>query len=221
MKYKAVIFDFDYTLVDATQGFVISANYALKEMGFLEKTCEEIRRTIGVTIKDTFGALTKIADEELALRFEQLFTVKANSVMVLNTELFSETKAVLVRLNELGLKVGIVTNKYRYWIEETLNANSIRRLVTAAIGTEDVVCAKPNPEGLLKIIDILEIKKESVIYVGDSYIDAQTAKNAEVDFLGITTGNHTSIDFDWFPNIAVVQHLSELLNYIDKKNSEL
>ena len=51
MKYKAVIFDFDYTLGDCTEGIAASVNHGLKKMGYEAGELEDIRKTIGLSLK--------------------------------------------------------------------------------------------------------------------------------------------------------------------------
>ena len=60
MKYRAVLFDFDYTLGDSTKGIVLSANAALQRMGLEAQSEEAIRRTVGLSLRDTYRALTEI-----------------------------------------------------------------------------------------------------------------------------------------------------------------
>ena len=56
--YKAVIFDFDYTLGDSTNGIVLSINHALEKLGFRVQDTKTIQRTIGLSLKDTLFELT-------------------------------------------------------------------------------------------------------------------------------------------------------------------
>ena len=207
---KAVIFDFDYTLGDSTAGIALSINYAMENLGFEPCGIPEIRHTIGLSLKETFTALTGRADE--AERFAALFREKADEVMTANTVLFPDTVAVLETLREMGFKTGIVTTKYRYRIEQILKKFSAEQLVDVIIGAEDVKADKPAPEGLLAAISIL--KADSVLYVGDSVVDAKTAANAGVDFAAVLTGATAKADFDSYNTICVVEDLTALLHIL-------
>lgn len=90
--FKAIIFDFDYTLGDSTSGVVLSVNYALEKLGFDIKNKEEIRKTIGLSLRDTFSVLTGSDNGEEAEKFSKYFKEKADSVMVDNTELYDDVK---------------------------------------------------------------------------------------------------------------------------------
>lgn len=73
---KAVIFDFDYTLGDSTNGIVLSVNYALEQLGHSVRDVAEIRKTIGLSLKETYLVLTSRRDLDEAEQFAGLFRKK-------------------------------------------------------------------------------------------------------------------------------------------------
>ena len=85
----AIFFDFDYTLGDSTKGIVLSVNFARKKLGYQEKGLEEIKRTVGLSLKETHFALTGKKDEKEALLFSKYFKEEADRVMVDYTELYA------------------------------------------------------------------------------------------------------------------------------------
>lgn len=95
--YQAVIFDFDYTLGDSTGGIELSINYALAAMEYPCQSIDMIKKTIGLSLKDTFEKLTLCKEAEAADRFSELFKQKADEVMVDNTVLYHDTKEILIR----------------------------------------------------------------------------------------------------------------------------
>jgi len=215
LKYDAVIFDFDYTLADATPAIVECTNRALSELGYSERGEEAIKKTVGMILEDMFKALTGVADSGKANRFRSLFRARADLIMADSTVLLPDAIRILSKLKEAGIKTGIVTTKYRYRIEQVLEKYGIACLIDNVIGFEDVENAKPDPEGLLKIIAILKDEKNNVLYVGDSHIDAETAANAVVDFAAITTGTTAREACERYPNVAVTEDLAGLMNFLD------
>ena len=207
MHYKACLFDFDYTLGDATEGIVASMNYAFGQLGLPVQDREAIRKTIGMHLSEAFARLTTLEDPGQAARFQQAFREKADQVMTRCTVLFPEAVPVLRRLRTEGIMTGIVTTKFRYRIVELLEAMQITDLVDVIVGGEDVGRPKPDPEGLLLAIDRLGLPKELVLYTGDSTIDAKTAAAAGVDFVAVTTGTTSREEFAPYPNIRVVHNL--------------
>ncbi len=212
--YKAVIFDFDYTLGDSTNGIVLSVNYALGEMYYMEKSVSEIRRMIGLSLKETFRELTGCLDESAAERFAKLFREKADEVMTDNTVLYDATQDMLSEFKRRGIETGIVTTKFHYRIEAILRKFGAEDLIDVIVGGEDVTCEKPDPEGLLKAVETLGRDKQDVLYVGDSLVDAKTAQSAGVDFAAVLTG--TTKDLSDYYNAVITDDLHGILCFVTK-----
>ncbi|MDR0838187.1 MAG: HAD family hydrolase [Oscillospiraceae bacterium] len=216
MKYSTWIFDFDYTLADATPGIVESMNYALTRLGFAPAEYEEIRKTVGETLENAFFALTNSNDADGARAFHELFVERADVVMTPSTELFADALDVLRKLKISGCKTAIVTSKERYRITESIEKFDMGELIDAVIGYEDVRDAKPAPEGLYAAISALGAAKSETLYVGDTVIDAETAFRAGVDFAAVTTGTTPAGAFDDYPSVAVKSSLRELPEFLEE-----
>lgn len=211
---KAVIFDFDYTLGDTTDGIVLSVNYALEKLGFGMRAEADIRKTVGLSLKDTFIALAGEQNEEHAEAFVKYFREQADLVMVESARLYADTKEVLYRLKKDGYKISIVTTKFRYRIEHILDKFDASHLVDLIVGAEDVKMEKPSPEGLLFAIDSFKLEKDEILYVGDSIVDAKTAENAQAVFAGVLTGTTTADEFKRYRNVFIGERLSDVYNFI-------
>lgn len=207
---QATVFDFDYTLADSSQGCVECTNFAFREMGLAPFSDETICRTIGLSLKDTFSTLTGDQDARRGEEFANLFIRRADQVMVDLTVMYESVAATMMALRESGLRLGIVSTKFRYRIEQVLEREELRQFFDVVIGGEDVAQHKPHPEGLLKAIKVLECSPESLVYVGDSLSDAEVAKRAAVPFVvvlsGVTPGDH----FNNYEPIGRLKDISEL-----------
>jgi phosphoglycolate phosphatase len=210
MKYNTIIFDFDYTLADATIGIVSSFNHAFSKLNIPVCDVESIKKTVGLPIDEAFLQLTNNKNKVLIARFKNLFREKADEVMSKNTVLYDDTVDTLQKLKKDGFNTGIVTTKYRYRIVETLNKHGISDLVDVIVGGEDVPVPKPSPKGLLLAINCLNVQLNNVLYIGDSLVDAKTALAANVDFAAVTTGTASEKDFLQYPCIKILKNLSEL-----------
>jgi len=212
MNYKFVLFDFDYTLADATEGIVESFNYGFNKVNLPRPEVNEIKKTVGQPLYTAFTILTGIENQDTIEIFREHFRIKADEVMSSKTKLMPDVIPVLKMLKEKGIKTGIATNKFRYRIDEVLQMYEISHLIDIVIGFEDVENHKPAPDALWKAREMLGININETLYVGDSLIDAEAANRAEVDFLAVTTG--TTETFDDFKHIGVIKNLSELEKYI-------
>lgn len=211
---KALIFDFDYTLGDSTNGIVICVNHALRRLGYPEREIEEIKRTVGLTLKQTYEVFAKKQDEEEAQQFVALFTKKADEVILTNTTLYPDVKDVLQKLKNHGIKIGIVTTKYHYRIDAILGKYNAGGLVDIIVGGDDVKVEKPDPEGLLWAAGELKLEKSEVLYVGDSLVDAQTAENAGIDFAGVLTGTTTEKDFERYKSEYIGKNIEDIYRFV-------
>jgi len=212
MKYKGFIFDFDYTLGDSTKGIVISINFGLEYLGFGKAELYDIKKTIGLSLKNTYQVLTNDLKDENAVIFAKKFMEKADEIMVGSTEMLPYSEKLLKRLKEINLKTGIVTTKLHYQIDRILNKFNIAEDIDLIIGADDVKVEKPDPEGLNAMIVMMNLKKEEVLYIGDSIVDAETAKRANVDFVAVTTGTTLKEEFENYMCVDIIADMSKL-NY--------
>ena len=211
---KAVVFDFDYTLGDSTNGIALSINYALEKLGHPHSDVESIRKTIGLPLKKAYVILTGNTDAQRAEQFTLYFKEKADHVMTDNTVLYEGVPQTLAKLRADHCKTAIVTTKFRYRITAILKKYNAEALFDAVVGSEDVKVEKPDPEGLLWTIEHLGLEKEDVLYVGDSLVDAKTAENAGVRFAAVLTGTTTEADFAAHPYAYIGKDVADVYAYI-------
>ncbi len=207
--YRALIFDFDYTLGDTTHAIAASVNYALARLGYPPHSEEEIGRTVGLSLELAFRMLTGKRDEREEGLFFDYFQVKADEVMTADARLYPDVEE---KLRTWGSKysIAVFSTKHRYRIEAILKKFSLEHAVRAVVGNEDVENEKPHPEGLLRAADLLGADLREVLYVGDGLVDAEAASRAGVDFAAVLTGTTKREEFSAFPHVAVVSSVPEL-----------
>lgn len=210
-NYKAYLFDFDYTLADSSRGIVMCFRNVLAMHGHDGISDESIKRTIGKTLEESFTILTGIDNKETLAAYRKEYVAQADRLMTANTLLFPETLDVLSRLKEKGAKIGIISTKYRYRIMELLGKKLPEGFLDIIVGGEDVKTPKPSPEGLTFAISHLGLEAADVLYCGDSTVDAETARNAGVDFAGVLHGMTTRKELEEYPNVEITDTLNEIL----------
>lgn len=214
MSYTTYLFDFDYTLADSSHGIVICFRNVLTRNGYTEITDNEIKRTIGKTLEESFSILTGVTDAQRLAAFKTEYVKEADTHMTVNTFLFPETETVLRGLKASGARIGIISTKYRYRIKELLDRHFPEGFIDIIVGGEDVKAAKPSPEGVLFALGQLQADKAETLYIGDSTVDAETAQAAGVDFAGVTHGVTTAEELSRYPHRKIMGTLEELLNPI-------
>ncbi len=209
-KYSLYLFDFDYTLANSEAGIVGCFEHVFEINGITGIERDAIKRTIGMRLEDEFCLLTNTDDSERLDLFRKQFVEKANEIMTARTELFPQTLPMLKRLKASGAKIGIISTKQRFRIQETIEKYEMQKLIDLVIGATDVQDAKPSPEGIWKALDYFKIKKEDTLYVGDSLIDAKAGQNAEVDFAAVLTGTTRREEFIPYPSVLIMDTFDEL-----------
>lgn len=207
---QALLFDFDYTLADSSIAVVQCANHALTGMGLEPASPNAICRTIGLSLPDTLVALAGEQHRSRSLEFRMLWRELSDQIMVRDTKLLPGMVEALEPLREKGLRLGIVSTKYRSRIEAVLDREKAAYLFDTIVGGEDVAEHKPHPEGLLRALEQLGLAAAAALYIGDSTTDAAAAKRAGVEFIAVLSGVTQEADFAVHQTRAILGGLSGL-----------
>ncbi|MCL2408348.1 MAG: HAD-IIIA family hydrolase [Oscillospiraceae bacterium] len=211
MQYSLYLFDFDYTLANAETAIVKCYRTVILRYGHPDVPDDLIKRGIGRGINEIFKTLTGVEDEAVLNQYSDEYMREADIYMANETFLYPSVIPVITELKRRGKKLGIISNKLRRRIMETLHKNDIADFFDIVIGSADVANLKPAPDGILKAIAELGVGIDDAVYIGDSPTDAQTAQNAGVAFAAVTTGATTADELRAFPHVAVIADLAELL----------
>lgn len=221
MQLNAVIYDFDYTLVDSSVGVVESISYALTHAGFPVPSPEQIKQTIGLSLP---GAFQQIVKQQLTERqMDALvtnFISRADEVMAPGTRLFPGVKEAVLAFNDAGIQQGIVSNKLRRRIVEVAKRDGIDHCFSVIVGSGDVPVHKPDPTALLKAAEFMDCSKDSVVYVGDHVVDAQAATRAGLPFVAVLTGFTRSEQFHAYEPLAIIDSVAQLSETLGFGGSE-
>lgn len=219
-KWRAILFDFDYTLVDSSPGIIACANYALAQLGLPPVEPEHIRATIGLPLADTFVILTGLREPELQAGFVRYFVQRADEIMVDSTTLYGIAREVIPALVQQGMQLGIVSTKYRSRLEGVLQREGLKVYFTVLVGGDSIPQQKPAPDGLLLAARLLELEVADCLYIGDSPVDAQAARQAGMDFIGLLSGPATAIAFNHEKPLALLPDLSQLSRWMEGNERE-
>ncbi|MCD7727563.1 MAG: HAD-IA family hydrolase [Ruminococcus sp.] len=214
MKYSVCIFDFDLTLADSIAPILDCFKFALNAHGVKVPSDDVIVKTIGLTLEDAFEEFLGEKNDEMILKLSDTYRKRADEVMTPLTRFYDDTLGVLQLLKNAGVKIGIVSTKRAYRIREVFERENNLSVVDKITGIDEVSACKPDPEGLEKTVLYFGAPKENVLYIGDSYIDALTAKRAGIDFCAVLTGTTTKEEFLNYPNVAICSNLTQMLKQV-------
>ncbi len=206
----ALLFDFDYTLADSSPGILECMHFALTSLGRVPPDDETIRRQIGLPL---WGTLERLYGPEAAERdddFVRLFVARADEIMADNTRMLDGVPEALDRFRGAGFKMGVVSTKYRYRIEQILARDGLLEHFDCLVGGEDVEKHKPHPEPLERAVEALGVEMSRVLYLGDSAVDAEAAARAGLRFVAVLSGVTPAAVFEAHPSAAVLESVCEL-----------
>jgi len=188
LSFRAVIFDFDGTLVNSLHGIAAAMNCALREFGLLEHTWESYQTRVGegvfVLAKKAVPADWTGSIEELLAKYRQHYRLW----MWESIHLYEGIPALLDTLQERGVLMAVLSNKgddFVQTLSKTLlapwNFSDIR-------GEREGIPKKPDPTSALDIARTLQVKPEEIVFVGDTPVDMNTACAAKMRAVGVSWG---------------------------------
>lgn len=213
---RAAIFDFDFTLGDSSRAVVVCMDRALEALGLGPTDPEAVKQTIGLTLEVACEVLTGVTDPEVHAEFKTLFVRAADDVMVAQTELLEGVIPALDVLQKGSVKLGIVTTKYGFRVEDILDRFGERHRFGTIVGGDHVAAHKPDPQGLIMALENLHVPPPGALYVGDHLVDAGAAEGAGVPFVGVLTGTTDLEAFKRFPHIGILPGVSELPAFLSQ-----
>lgn len=185
---RAVMFDVDGTLLDSVPAYFEIARLAVEPFGYAV-SMEQIRHSLA-TAQSFWRA---VVPEDVADRDAHMKTMSATArrewprVLREQARPFEHVHAALATLHARGLKLGIVTSAQGEVIE-VLRAFGLAHYFDAIVTGSDVVRRKPDPEGLVKCLEMLGIDPGEALYVGDTPLDVDASRAAGTRSLGVLTG---------------------------------
>ena len=209
--YKIAVFDMDGTLLDTLDDLCAAINHTLAALGFPERTRDEIRSYIGngqrMLVK---CCLPKSAQDDTTVQraidiYAPYYSAHASERTVIYSGIFE----ALEKIREASIKIAVLSNKPHAPTVE-LVYKFFPDMIDSVFGQRDNIPHKPNPEGLLMILDDFAISKEECIYIGDSDVDMLTAKNAGVAAIGVTWGYCTREEIESAGGRVIIDETSQL-----------
>ena len=156
MLCKLAIFDLDGTILNTVQDLTNSVNAALTQSGFPERSLEEVRGFVGNGIRKTAHYSIHNADATCP---------------------YPGIPELLSALKQVGILTAVVSNKADAAVQ-SLCTRFFPGQFNITLGERTGVPRKPAPDGVLTVLKTLGIAPEDAVYIGDSEVDIQTARNA-------------------------------------------
>lgn len=186
--YKLAVFDMDGTILDTLEDLKDSTNFALEKCGYPTRSYDEVRRFVGNGIRKLIErAVPEGLTVEQIDRVHEVFTEHYKVHCADKTKAYDGIKPLLEKLRASGVKTAVVSNKADYGVQE-LCKEYFDGLFDYAVGEREGIRRKPAPDAVNEALRVLGIDKIEAVYIGDSDVDFETAKNAELPCISVLWG---------------------------------
>ena len=214
---KLIIFDLDGTLMDTRTDIANACNHALEQCVFPQRDIEEYNMLVGRGIDNLFrGAMpASEVNEENVARMRSLFVPYYNEHGCDWTRPYDGIMDILEVLKDKGLHFAVASNKYQEGTQSLVEKFFGKYDFVKILGQREGRPIKPDPQIVDEAMEgVPGIRKDEVIYVGDSNVDMETGINAGVRTIGVTWGFRTREELEAYSPHALIDHPMQIVEFI-------
>lgn len=188
MKYQLAIFDLDGTILNTLEDLYFAMNYALREKHLPERSLLEIKQFVGNGILQLIKRAVPVgtSDEEI-MQIYKIFRAYYSKHCKDNTAPYQNIIKVIQKLRNAGIKTAVISNKIDSAVK-LLCQEYFPNLFDIVTGEIQGRPRKPAPDAVYAVLQTLNDTPEQAIYIGDSEVDLQTAKNAGLPCISVAWG---------------------------------
>lgn len=214
---KLAVFDLDGTLLNTIADLANSTNHALTELGYPTHPIEDYKFMVGNGINKLFERALPQGNkhDDNIVKMRQLFISFYSEHLTDKSTPYNGIPEVLEELNKQGIALAIATNKYQTGSETLIKHFFPNIPFKKVLGQREGIPTKPNPTIINEILEVVPVNKSEVLYLGDSGVDMQTAKNANIIGCGVSWGFRPIEELQKFNPNHIINKPDEILQIID------
>ncbi|HKW98985.1 MAG TPA: HAD-IA family hydrolase [Bryobacteraceae bacterium] len=212
-----VIFDLDGTLIDSSLDLANSVNATRAHLNLAPMAHDVVYSYVGngapVLIRKALGP--DFSDDEVRHALDY-FLDYYRAHMLDNTALYPGVRQVLDRFKEAAIPMAVLTNKPVRFSQAIVDGLGLNQHFRRVYGGNSFEHKKPHPVGIETLLNEYGVTREKTLMVGDSSVDVQTARNANVKACGVTWGFQPET-FAAYPPDLLVQRPEELAEMVMRR----
>lgn len=215
MKYKAVIFDMDGTLLYTLGDIALVINTVLTELGMPNHPEASYMKFVGHGLREALKrACSKECTEEIFEKGYLRVIEEYNINPVIGTKPYEGISFVLDSLVDMGVKVAILSNKEDKLVKYIAGSLLSSWPFTTIQGILPDVPKKPDPYVVFQILKDMNVEPSEAIFIGDSGVDMKTSVNSGLLGVGVTWGYRDIIELTEAGAGIIIDKPEELLRII-------
>ena len=211
---KTVIFDLDGTLLDSIEDIASSMNKVLESLQLPTHKIEDYKHFVGggvdILVENALNNQSKEIKDEVIKRFKIEYDGKLHS----KTLPYDGIYELLDELKKLDINLAVLSNKPHEFTVSYVNHFFKNYNFKEIHGQKKDVPKKPDPKAALDIVKCLDSSCENTYFIGDTKIDMQTAKSANMTAIGVLWGFRDDKELRDFGADFIVSNPLEILKII-------
>lgn len=183
-----ILFDFDGTLADTSEGIIKSMHYAFEKMHYSLVTDMEIKNVIGPPLEEMLKILLGTEDSKIIKDGKKYFRERYRIEGVKEVCLYPDVISTLENLKKSGRSLYIVTSKPEIFVHTILDTYNIKDYFTAITGVSETSGSKSKMERMKALIEQYSLPQKQTIMVGDRKEDITAANANQIQSIGVSYG---------------------------------
>jgi phosphoglycolate phosphatase-like HAD superfamily hydrolase len=215
MRFSAVIFDHDGTLVDSLAVVVAATSAVLRRVGGPIPEPASIIQAMVLPTAPRMGFHLGIADPGQQSQLADAYYAEA-LLQVTAARVYPGVPELCAAVAALGLPQAVVSNNEGVFVRRCMAHVGLMAWFrpSAVLGEEDMAAPKPHHAGPGAAARRLGVDGNGCAFVGDSPVDLGAARAAGMAAIGVTWGTHTRQELETYGFDALVDHPRELLTLL-------
>ena len=213
---KLLIYDLDGTLVDTREDIARCVLYMLSEMNAPAMSKIGIQRFVGRGLYPLISGCLRTTDKKQIEKGGKIYRDYYSRHMLDHSVLYPEAQNFLESYKDR--KQAVVTNKPNPFSEEMLRHLGVADYFIKIVAGDEEYPKKPDPEAILTLLEKEKLNREDALFIGDSLIDIETARNSGIQIAVISHGFGQEDELKSAAPDLLVQGFAHLREEMEKKN---
>ena len=186
-RYHTVLFDMDGTILDTLDDLTDSVNHTLRELGYGERTREEVRSYLGYGSRHLMEMALGTTEVEIVDEAFRIYRAWYGEHTQIKTKPYGGITDVMRALRARGIRVAVASNKPEAMVKKLCDYH-FPALVDAAVGDVEGRERKPHSDMIDAVLRTLGVSRSGAVYIGDTEVDVQTGQNADLPVIAVSWG---------------------------------
>lgn len=210
---RCCIFDLDGTLLNTLKALTFTTNLVMKHFGYKEIDEEHIKKFVGDGYKLLMERALRFSGDEKLEHYEEsleVYTELFAKYSMYEVKPYDGIPELLEQLKERGIRIAVLSNKPHARTVENIEGIFGKGYFDYIAGEQPGIPKKPDPAGVVKILEHFEVKPEECLYFGDTNTDMKTGLGAGLITVGVTWGFRDRAELESFHPQYVIDHPKQL-----------